>query len=59
MSDLSLYPAELAEMSVNQLANLTPERLQEASFNLDELIAWAKKARAKLDTATFGSMENP
>jgi len=51
MSDLSLYPAELAEMSVNQLANLTPERLQEASFNLDELIAWAKKAKTKLDTA--------
>jgi len=51
MSDLSLYPAELAEMSVNQLANLTPERLQEASFNLDELIAWAKKAKVKLDTA--------
>lgn len=51
MSDLSLYPAELAEMSVNQLANLTPERLQEASFNLDELIAWTKKAKTKLDTA--------
>lgn len=51
MGDLSLYPAELAEMSVNQLANLTPERLQEASFNLDELIAWAKKAKVKLDTA--------
>ena len=51
MSDLSLYPAELAEMSVNQLANLAPERLQEASFNLDELITWAKKAKVKLDTA--------
>ncbi len=51
MSDLSLYPAELAEMSVNQLASLTPERLQEASFNLDELIAWAKKAKTKLDSA--------
>jgi hypothetical protein len=51
MSDLSLYPVELAEMSVNQLANLSPERLQEASFNLDELIAWAKKAKVKLDTA--------
>ena len=52
MSDLSLYPAELAEMSMSQLASLAPERLQEASLNLDALISWAKKARVKLDTAT-------
>jgi len=51
MSDLSIYPAELAEMSVNQLSNLVPEHLQEASFHLDELIAWGKKARAKMDAA--------
>lgn len=51
MSDLSIYPAELAEMSVNQLSNLAPERLQEASFHLDELIAWTKKTRAKMDAA--------
>lgn len=51
MSELGIYPAELAEMSVSQLANLPPLQLIEASVNLDQLIAWVKKARTKLDAA--------
>lgn len=51
MSDLNVFPADLAEMSVNQLANLPPAQLVEADANLDHLIDWAKKTRAKFDTA--------
>ncbi|TSA10838.1 MAG: hypothetical protein D4R79_10790 [Comamonadaceae bacterium] len=51
MSDLTVFPADLAEMSVNQLANLPPAQLVEADANLDHLIDWAKKTRAKFDTA--------
>ena len=51
MHDLSVFPAELAAMSVNQLAKLSPAQLVEADANLDHLIDWAKKTRTKLDAA--------
>ena len=51
MSDLTVFPADLAEMSVSQLANLPPAQLVEADANLDHLIDWAKKTRTKLDAA--------
>ena len=51
MSDLTVFPADLAEMSVSQLANLPPVQLVEADANLDHLIDWAKKTRTKLDAA--------
>ena len=51
MSDLTVFPADLAEMSVSQLANLPPAQLAEADANLDHLIDWAKKTRTKLDAA--------
>ena len=51
MSDLTVFPADLADMSVSQLANLPPVQLAEADANLDHLIDWAKKTRAKLDAA--------
>ena len=51
MSDLTVFPADLADMSVSQLANLPPAHLVEADANLDQLIDWAKKTRAKLDAA--------
>lgn len=51
MSDLTVFPADLAEMSVSQLANLPPAHLVEADANLDHLIDWAKKTRTKLDAA--------
>ena len=51
MRDLTVFPADLAEMSVSQLANLPPAQLAEADANLDHLIDWAKKMRTKLDAA--------
>ena len=51
MSDLTVFPADLAEMSVSQLASLPPAQLVEADANLDHLIDWAKKTRTKLDAA--------
>jgi hypothetical protein len=51
MSDLTVFPADLAKMSVSQLANLPPAQLVEADANLDHLIDWAKKTRIKLDAA--------
>ena len=51
MSDLTVFPADLAEMSVSQLAKLPPAHLAEADANLDHLIDWARKTRTKLDAA--------
>jgi len=51
MSNLMVYPAEIAEMTVNQLAALPPAKLVEATTNLDELLKWAKENRQKLDAA--------
>jgi hypothetical protein len=51
MNTLTIFPTALAELSVGQLADLDPGQLRELDGHLDELIAWARKARAKLDAA--------
>ncbi len=51
MSDLTLFPADIAEMSVSQLAALSPEQKREVDKNLDAAIDWLKKARTKFDAA--------
>ena len=51
MSDLTLFPADIAEMSVNQLAALPPAQKAEIDKNLDTAIDWLKKARTKFDAA--------
>ena len=51
MSELSIFPADIAEMSVSQLANLSPEQLVQVDTNLDQAITWLKAARTKLDSA--------
>ncbi|WP_131111612.1 hypothetical protein [Sulfuricystis thermophila] len=51
MSDLTLYPADIAAMSIGQLAALPPEQKAEISRHLDEALAWLKQARAKFDAA--------
>jgi hypothetical protein len=51
MNTLTILPTALAELSVGQLADLDSEQLRELDGHLDELIAWARKARAKLDAA--------
>lgn len=39
MNDLSIFPADIAEMSVSQLANLPAQQLVEVDTNLDQAIA--------------------
>ena len=51
MSDLTIFPAHLGEMSIGQLAGLPHQQLLEVEINLEQLIAWAKKARIKVDAA--------
>lgn len=51
MSDLTIYPAALSAMSVAELAALAPAELAEVSQHLEELVAWTKEARAKLEAA--------
>lgn len=51
MTSLTIFPADIAEMSVSQLASLPPAQKQEISRNLDEAIDWLKKARTKFDAA--------
>lgn len=51
MSDLTILPADIAEMSVSQLAALSPEQKHEISKNLDCANDWLKRARAKFDAA--------
>ncbi len=51
MSDLTIFPADIAEMSVSQLAALSPMQKHEICMNLDAAIDWLKKARTKFDAA--------
>ncbi len=51
MNDLTIFPADIAEMSVSQLAALPPEQKREVDKNLDAAIDWLKKARTKFDAA--------
>lgn len=51
MSDITHFPADIAEMSVSQLAALPAPQKAEIDKNLDEAIAWLKKARIKFDAA--------
>jgi len=51
MTNLTILPADLAAMSVSDLASLPPAQKQKISRNLDEALDWLKKARAKFDAA--------
>ncbi|PJK06618.1 hypothetical protein CO612_03375 [Lysobacteraceae bacterium NML71-0210] len=51
MKDLTLYPADLASMTVAQLAAAPIRDFLEAERNVDEAIAFLKPLRAKLDAA--------
>ena len=51
MNDITVFPADIAEMSVSQLAALSPEVKREVDKNLDAAIDWLKKARTKFDAA--------
>ena len=49
MNDITIFPADIAEMSVSQLAALPPAQKHEIDKNLDAAIDWLKKARTKFD----------
>jgi len=51
MTNLTLYPADIAEMSVSQIARLSPLQKHEISKNLIEASAFLKKQLTKLDAA--------
>ena len=51
MTSLTIFPADIAEMSVSQLAALPPEQKREVDKNLDAALDWLKKARTKFDAA--------
>ena len=51
MNDITLFPADIAAMSVSQLAALPAAQKAEIDKNLDEALDWLKKARAKFDAA--------
>ncbi len=51
MNDLSIFPADIAEMSIAQLANLPTQQLYEVDANIDKAITWLKGARTKVDAA--------
>ena len=51
MNDLSIFPADIAAMSVSQLAQLPISQKAEISRHLDEALAWLKQARTKFDAA--------
>ena len=51
MKELTLYPADLARMSVAELAAAPIQDFLDAERNVDEAIAFLKPLRAKLDAA--------
>ena len=51
MNDLSIFPADIAEMSIAQLAILPTQQLCEVDANIDKAITWLKGARTKVDAA--------
>lgn len=51
MKELTLYPTDLARMTVAQLAAAPTQEFLDAERNVDEAIAFLKPLRAKLDAA--------
>jgi len=51
MNDITLFPADIAEMSIGQMAALPAAQKAELDRNLDAAIDWLKKARTKFDAA--------
>jgi len=51
MSDLMIFPSDLPELSISQIAGLPHQRLQELDITLSELTTWVKQARERVNTA--------
>lgn len=51
MNDITIFPADLAALSVSQLAALPAEQKAEIDRNLDEALDWLKQTRARFNAA--------
>jgi hypothetical protein len=51
MKELSIYPADLANMTIAELVNLAIADFTTAERNVDEAVAYLKQLRTKLDAA--------
>lgn len=51
MNDLTLLPAELAELSVAQLAALSPQQKILLAGQLEQASEWLKQVTARFDAA--------
>ncbi len=51
MNDLMIFPSDLPELSVGQIAALPHQRLQELDTSLSELATWVKQSRERLNAA--------
>jgi len=51
MTNITVFPVDIVEMSVSQLAALSPAQKHEVDKNLDAAIDWLKKARTKFDAS--------
>jgi hypothetical protein len=51
MNDMIVFPADIAAMSVTQLAALPPAQKAEIDKSLDAALDWLKKARLRFDAA--------
>ena len=60
MSNLTIYPQKLAQMSVAELVAMPPEQKHEVYLNLKEAMQWLKAQQAKFATAmeqSYGRQE--
>lgn len=46
-----IFPLDIAQMSIGQLASLSPVQKCALAANLDQAIAWLRQARTKFDAA--------
>jgi hypothetical protein len=51
MNDMTLFPTDLAAMSVSQLVALSPGQKRDVEANLNAAAAWLKETRAKFEAA--------
>ncbi len=51
MSDLMIFPSDLPDLSVSQIAGLPHQRLHELDITLIELMTWVKQARERVNAA--------
>lgn len=58
MNEMTLLPADIAEMSVAQLRDLPPLQKYEIDKNIDEAITWLKRIRSKFDAALMQRYSN-